>query len=135
MNDPSQARLASSLSTVDVVALTVGVVIGASVFETPALVAGNTGSGWAALLAWTLGGGVSIVGALCYAELTTAYPHAGGDYFYCPRALGDGLAFLCAWARLVVIQAGSSGLLAFVCGDYAAELWAISAMSSGAPSR
>ncbi len=129
MNDPSQARLASSLSTVDVVALTVGVVIGASVFETPALVAGNTGSGWAALLAWTLGGGVSIVGALCYAELTTAYPHAGGDYFYFRRAFGDWLAFLFAWARLVVIQTGSIALLAFVFGDYATELWPIGAYS------
>ena len=129
MNDPSQARLASSLSTVDVVALTVGVVIGASVFETPALVAGNTGSGWAALLAWALGGGVSIVGALCYAELTTAYPHAGGDYFYFRRAFGDWLAFLFAWARLVVIQTGSIALLAFVFGDYATELWPIGAYS------
>lgn len=125
MDDSSQTRLASSLSTVDVVALTVGVVIGASVFETPALVAGNTGGGWSMLLAWVLGGGVSIVGALCYAELTTAYPHAGGDYFYFQRAFGDWLAFLFAWARLVVIQTGSIALLAFVFGDYATELWSL----------
>ncbi len=125
MDDSSQTHLASSLSTVDVVALTVGVVIGASVFETPALVAGNTGTGWSMLLAWVLGGGVSIVGALCYAELTTAYPHAGGDYFYFQRAFGDWLAFLFAWARLVVIQTGSIALLAFVFGDYATELWSL----------
>jgi len=129
MDDASQTQLASSLSTVDVVALTVGVVIGASVFETPALVAGNTGSGWVMLLAWVLGGGVSIVGALCYAELTTAYPHAGGDYFYFQRAFGDWLAFLFAWARLVVIQTGSIALLAFVFGDYATELWSLGAYS------
>jgi Amino acid transporters len=129
MDDSSQTRLAASLSTVDVVALTVGVVIGASVFETPALVAGNTGSGWTMLLAWMLGGGVSIVGALCYAELTTAYPHAGGDYFYFQRAFGDWLAFLFAWARLVVIQTGSIALLAFVFGDYATELWSLGAYS------
>ncbi|WP_263785507.1 APC family permease [Salinibacter grassmerensis] len=130
MDDSSQTRLAASLSTVDVVALTVGVVIGASVFETPALVAGNTGSSWSMLLAWALGGGVSIVGALCYAELTTAYPHAGGDYFYFQRAFGDWLAFLFAWARLVVIQTGSIALLAFVFGDYATELWPIAAQYS-----
>ncbi|WP_103027341.1 APC family permease [Salinibacter altiplanensis] len=129
MDDSPQTQLASSLSTVDVVALTVGVVIGASVFETPALVAGNTGSGWIMLLAWVLGGGVSIVGALCYAELTTAYPHAGGDYFYFQRAFGDWLSFLFAWARLVVIQTGSIALLAFVFGDYATELWSLGAYS------
>ncbi|MEF8816707.1 MAG: amino acid permease, partial [Salinibacter sp.] len=129
MDDSSQTQLASSLSTVDVIALTVGVVIGASVFETPALVAGNTGSGWIMLLAWALGGGVSIVGALCYAELTTAYPHAGGDYFYFQRAFGDWVAFLFAWARLVVIQTGSIALLAFVFGDYATELWSLGSYS------
>lgn len=129
MDDSPKTRLASSLSTVDVVALTVGVVIGASVFETPALVASNTGSGWSMLLAWVLGGGVSIIGALCYGELTTAYPHAGGDYFYFQRAFGDWLAFLFAWARLVVIQTGSIALLAFVFGDYATELWSLGAYS------
>jgi amino acid transporter len=129
MDDAAQTRLSSSLSTIDVVALTVGVVIGASVFETPALVAGNTSGGWSMLLAWVLGGGVSIVGALCYAELTTAYPHAGGDYFYFQRAFGDWLAFLFAWARLVVIQTGSIALLAFVFGDYATELWPLGSYS------
>lgn len=130
MNKPGQTKLASTLSTIDVVALTVGVVIGASVFKTPALVAGNTGSGGVMLLAWLLGAGVSLVGALCYAELTTAYPHAGGDYFYFQRAFGGWLAFLFAWARLVVIQTGSITLLAFVFGDYASEIWSLGSYSS-----
>ena len=128
-DDASESRLASTLSTVDVVALTVGVVIGASVFETPALVAGNAGSSEIMYLAWLLGGGVSLVGALCYAELTTAYPHAGGDYFYFQRAFGEWSAFLFAWARLVVIQTGSIALLAFVFGDYATELWSLGTYS------
>ena len=38
--------------------------------------------------AWILGGAVSIVGALCYAELATAWPHAGGDYHFLRRAFG-----------------------------------------------
>jgi len=120
----------STLSTFDVVALTVGVVIGASVFKTPALVAGNTGGEWFMLLAWFLGGGVSLVGALCYVELSTAYPHTGGDYYYFQRAFGDWVAFLFAWARLVVIQTGSIALLAFVFGDYATELWSLGSYSS-----
>lgn len=125
-----RSRLASTLSTFDVVALTVGVVLGASVFKTPALVASNTGSGVTMLLAWGLGAGVSLVGALCYAELATAYPHAGGDYHYFQRAFGGWPAFLFAWARLVVIQTGSITLIAFVFGDYASELWSLGAYSS-----
>ncbi len=130
MDQSPQTRLASTLSTFDVVALTVGVVIGASVFKTPALVASNTGSGTVMLLAWLLGVGVSLVGILCYAELTTAYPHAGGDYYYFQRAFGGWLAFLFAWARMVVIQTGSITLLAFVFGDYATDLWSLGPYSS-----
>jgi len=130
MEQSIKTKLASTLSTFDVVALTVGVVIGASVFKTPALVAGNTGGGGVMLLAWLLGGGVSLVGVLCYAELTTAYPHAGGDYYYFQRAFGGWLAFLFAWARMVVIQTGSITLLAFVFGDYATELWSLGPYSS-----
>ena len=130
MDQSGRTNLASTLSTFDVVALTVGVVIGASIFRFPSLVAANTGSGLVMLLAWLLGAGVSLVGALCYTELTTAYPHAGGDYYYFQRALGGEVAFLFAWARLVVIQTGSITLLAFIFGDYASELWSLGMYSS-----
>lgn len=125
MPSSPQTALPRTLSVFDVVALTIGVVIGASIFRTPSLVASNTGSPSAALLAWVAGGAVSLIGALCYSELATAYPHAGGDYHYFQRAFGDGVAFLFAWARLGVIQTGSIALLAFVFGDYATELWAL----------
>lgn len=112
-----------ALTFVDAVAITVGIVIGAGIFETPSLVAANVGSGGVALLAWLLGGGMSLVGALCYAELATAYPHAGGNYHYLQRAFGKNLSFLFAWARMTVIQTGSIALLAFVFGDYASQLF------------
>jgi len=73
---------------------------------------------------------VSLIGALCYAELASAYPHAGGDYYYFQRAFGDWMGFLFAWARLAVIQTGSIALLAFVFGDYASELWSLGPHSS-----
>ena len=130
MNRSAQTKLAATLSTFDVVAVAVGVVLGASVFRTPPDVAANTGDGGAMLLAWLLGAAISAVGALCYAELTTAYPHAGGDYYYFERAFGGWVSFLFAWARLVVIQTGSIALLAFIFGDYASELWSLGPYSS-----
>ena len=72
--------------------------------------------------AWALGGLVSLIGALCYAELATAYPHAGGDYHFLLRAYGRGVSFLFGWARFSVITTGSIALLAFVFGDYLSQV-------------
>ena len=119
-----------TLSTIDAVALIVGMVVGVGIFKTPALVAQYTQNTGVALLAWLLGGAMSFVGALCYAELTTAYPDAGGTYHYLMRAFGKIPAFLFAWARMTVIQTGSIALPAFVFGDYAAQLLPIGEYSS-----
>ncbi|MCL4183166.1 MAG: amino acid permease [Burkholderiaceae bacterium] len=106
----------------EAVAIIVGIVIGAGIFKAPSLVAQFTGSpGWM-FAAWAFGGLVSLIGALCYAELATAYPHAGGDYHFLLRAYGRRVAFLFAWARFSVITTGSIALLAFVFGDYMSAL-------------
>ncbi|MCU0553045.1 MAG: amino acid permease, partial [Leptolyngbya sp. Prado105] len=68
-----------------------GIVIGAGIFETPALVAANSDRPAAVLGTWLAGGAVSFLGALCYAELATAYPHMGGNYEYLKRAFGRDL--------------------------------------------
>jgi amino acid transporter len=122
---PARAEAAPvpTLRVVDAIALIVGTVVGAGIFRTPSLVAANAGSEGMVLAAWVVGGLVSLVGALCYAELTTAYPNAGGDYYFLRRAFGRRLAFLFAWARITVIQTGSIALLAYVIGDYASELF------------
>ncbi|MBW4440512.1 MAG: amino acid permease [Plectolyngbya sp. WJT66-NPBG17] len=119
----------TALTLMDAVALIVGIVIGAGIFETPALVASTTGTNSTVLLAWIIGGGVSLVGALCYAELATTYPHVGGNYHYLQRAYGDSIAFLFAWARMTVVQTGSIALLAYVFGDYASEILPLGAFS------
>jgi basic amino acid/polyamine antiporter, APA family len=105
------------------VAIIVGIVIGAGIFKAPSLVAGMAGSSGWMFAAWVLGGLVSLVGALCYAELATSHPHAGGDYHFLQRAFGRGVAFLFAWARFSVITTGSIALLGFVFGDYLQQLW------------
>src|SRR5688572_28211817 len=102
----------------DAILLIVGVVIGAGIFKAPSMVAGMAGGTAWMFGAWVLGGVVSLIGALCYAELTTAYPSAGGDYHFLKRAFGRWVSFLFGWARFSVITTGSIALLAFVFGDY-----------------
>ncbi|MBM6575964.1 amino acid permease [Microvirga sp. SRT01] len=111
-------------------ALCVGIVIGAGIFRAPAMVAGAASSEAMFLGTWALGGLLSILGALCYAELASAHPSAGGDFHFLEVAFGRDLAFLYGWARLAVIQTGSLALLAYVFGDYVAALLPLGAYSS-----
>jgi len=119
-----------TLRLIDAMTLIIGTVVGAGIFRTPSLVASNAANENAALFAWGLGGLLSLVGALCYAELAAAYPDAGGDYHFLRRAFGHPLAFLFGWARLTVIQTGSIALLAFIVGDYLARLLSFGPYSS-----
>jgi amino acid transporter len=116
------ARPRPTLRRRDAAALVVGIVVGAGIFRAPAVVAANAGDQGRALFAWALGGAISLAGAACYAELASAFPHAGGDYHYLRRALGRNVSFLFGWARLTVIPTGSLALLAFVFGDYASTV-------------
>ncbi len=118
------------LRVIDAISIIVGIVVGAGIFRTPSLVAANTGSTELFLLAWVLGGLVSLVGALCYAELSTSFPNTGGDYHFLMRAFGKRVAFLFAWARATVIQTGSIALLSYIVGDYLAQLYHIGSYSS-----
>ncbi len=111
------------LNLFDAIALIVGIVVGAGIFSFPSLVAGNTSSSTMFLTLWILGGVVSLIGAMCYAELATTFPSAGGDYHFLKRAFGNRLAFLFAWARMTIIQTGSVAILAFVFGDYVTQLY------------
>ncbi|HEX2726940.1 MAG TPA: amino acid permease, partial [Beijerinckiaceae bacterium] len=121
--DASQgAAPRASLTVADGVAIMVGIVVGVGIFKMPPLVAANVPSDGAFIAVWLLGGLVTLIGALSYAELAAAYPSAGGEYHFLFRAYGRSVAVLFAWARGTVIQTGAIALVAFVFGDYAAQL-------------
>jgi amino acid transporter len=118
------------LSMTGAVAIVVGIVVGAGIFKTPSLVAGIAqDAGWLVAV-WVVGALISLAGALCYAELCTAHPHAGGDYHFLTRAYGKKLSFLYAWAKAMVINTGSIALLAFVFGDYMSRVIGLGAHST-----
>lgn len=111
-----------TLSVVGGAAFLIGTVIGVGIFKTPSLVAANVGSSGAFLALWLIGGLIMVLGALCYAELGSAHPDAGGEYHFLSRAYGKPLGLLFAWARGTVIQTGAIAAVAFVYGDYASVL-------------
>lgn len=132
MNPGGEAAAAPRphLSTLDAVMIIVGIVIGGGIFALPPAIAGLAGTpGWM-WAAWAGGALLSLAGALCYAEMASAFPHAGGDYHFLTRAYGRDVSFFFGWARATVILTGSIAMLAFVCGDYLSRLAPLGAHSS-----
>lgn len=107
------------LSPWDGISIIVSIVVGTSIFKSTALIFTNVSGPWTLLAAWVAGGILSFIGALCYAELATAYPFVGGDYAYLKRAFGGLVAFLFGWAQLAATLTGSIGTMAFAFADYA----------------
>ncbi|HVI94569.1 MAG TPA: amino acid permease [Anaeromyxobacter sp.] len=118
------------LSLQDGIALVLGIVIGVGIFRAPPSVAASVSAELPFLATWLAGGVVSLAGAMCYAELASAYPDPGGDYHFLLRALGRPVAFLFAWARLTVIPTGSVAMLGFAFGDYVSSAAGVPAASA-----
>jgi len=88
------------------IAIVVGITIGTGVFLKSAPMAQAVGSPLLVMTAWLVAGLVAILGALCFAELGTLIPRAGGEYQYVRAAFGDlpGFLYVC---MSVVIGAAS----------------------------
>ncbi|MGQ9505264.1 MAG: APC family permease [Thermogutta sp.] len=118
------------LSLFDSICIIVGIIIGAGIYETTPKIAGCLPNTEWLVGVWLLGGFLSFLGALCYAELATAFPHSGGDYVFLTRAFGRHLGFLFAWCELWIVRPGSIGMMAFVFARYAREIFPINVANS-----
>jgi amino acid transporter len=125
-----QTQPRASLSLTDAIAMIVGLIVGAGIFGTPSIVAGAVESEGLLVAVWVAGGVFSIIGALCYAELATAFPSAGGEYHFLQKAYGRQLAFLYGWARMMVVVAGSIAVFSYLFGDYMSRIVNLGAYSS-----
>jgi len=120
---PVSAAPRRELTLYDSTCIIVGIIIGAGVYRTAPGVAGLTPNVTWLIGLWLFGGVLSLLGALCYAELATAYPEEGGDYVYLTRAFGRSVGFLFAWCQLWIVRPGSIGIMAFAFAEYANCIW------------
>lgn len=118
------------LRLIDAMVLIIGIVIGAGIFRTPSVVASNTPNEFWFLGIWVLGGIISLIGALCYSELSSTFPNTGGDYHFLKLAFGKRFSFLFAWSRITITQTGSIAILAYIAGDYLSQLLPLGTFSS-----
>jgi len=85
-------------------AVTVGSIIGSGIFRSPHSVAHELHTEGLMLLAWVVGGLLSMAGSLALAEIAVAHPHTGGLYVFIREGFGRRLAFVFGWASLAVIK-------------------------------
>jgi len=104
--------LLRALGRPEAVAIVVGNVIGSGIFAKPGAIAVQLGDFRLILLAWLVGGGLCVLGALCFAELAAMLPRAGGLYVYLREAYGPLPAFLMGWTDFLFSRPGSIGALA-----------------------
>ena len=110
----AQPRLKRALGFKIALAVVVGNVIGSGIFAKPGAIANDCGSFSLIISVWILGGVLCILGALCFAELATMMPEAGGLYVYLRHAYGKLVAFLYGWTEFLFAKPASIGALAVI---------------------
>ena len=101
------SKLVRGLTLTDSIAIVVGTIIGTGVFLKTATMAQTMGNPTWVLVAWVVGGLLSLTGALAYAELGSIMPDAGGEYIYLKEGYGELWGFLYGWMRFWIGSPGS----------------------------
>src|SRR3954470_11990123 len=99
------------LGTWGATAMIVAEVVGVGIFLTPAAMMRALGTIERALALWGTMAALTFAGALCYAELSTRFPRAGGTYVFLEEAFGRRCAFVYGWMSLLVMDPGLTAAL------------------------
>jgi APA family basic amino acid/polyamine antiporter len=110
-------QIRARLTTFDTAMVVFSLVVGIGIFRTPAIVAGAAGSTSLFFTAWFMGGVVSLIGALTFAEIGSRHPRAGGYYRVVADCYNPTLAFMLNWSQTLLEGAGAAGV-AFIGADY-----------------
>jgi APA family basic amino acid/polyamine antiporter len=113
-SDSESSTLLRALGPGMAVAIVVGNVIGSGIFAKPGGIAAEGGRFDLIMGVWVVGGLLCLLGALCFAELATMLPHAGGLYVYLREAYGKLTAFLFGWQEFLFNRPASTAALSMI---------------------
>ncbi|HEU5485277.1 MAG TPA: amino acid permease [Microlunatus sp.] len=104
---PGKGHLAKNLRAWDLIGFGIGIVIGTGIFTLTGLEA-KTNAGPAIMISFLVAGFVSLLAALCYAELASAVPAAGSSYTYAYTTIGEIFAWIIAWDLILEFALGAA---------------------------
>ncbi|XP_030832003.1 Y+L amino acid transporter 2-like [Strongylocentrotus purpuratus] len=119
--DESTVKLQRTLTVFDGIMINVGIMIGTGIFISPKGVVAGVESVGATLCVWVAAGVITLLGALCYAELGTTIPASGGTYTYIQVIFGDFAGFINFWADTVIVSPSSNAVVALMFSIYCLE--------------
>ncbi len=119
----SKGDLPRTLSGRDAFMLIVGNIIGIGIFTTTGYISQYAQSPGGMIFLWFMGGLLAFCGGLTYAELSSRFPHAGGDFHYLSHAYHPMLGYLFGWAAYVVTYTGSIAVIAVGFAHYFLNLF------------
>ncbi len=102
-----QGRLRKRLGALDLMGFGIGIVIGTGIFTLTGVEA-KLHAGPAIVFSFLVAGAVSVLAALCYAELASAVPTAGSAYTYAYATLGEPIAWIIGWDLILEFALGAS---------------------------
>ena len=91
------------------------------IYISPGGVIRGTKSTGLALVVWIIGGIISALGALCFAELGTMYPRSGGMYVYLNKKYGEWAGFVFLWGEMIFTRPASNAVKALTFARYVAK--------------
>ncbi len=109
---PNQSQEQHKMGILQGLSIVIGVIIGSGIFLKPSTVLQSAGTPAMALLAWGLGGLVTLASALSISEIASAIPESGGLYLYLQRLYGDVWGFLLGWVQTIISYPASVAALA-----------------------
>jgi APA family basic amino acid/polyamine antiporter len=103
---------------IEATAMVVGIIIGASIFVQPAEIARLVPWVPGVFAVWIIAGLLTLFGALCCAELASAFPRAGGVYVFLKETYSPAVGFLWGWTMFWIMHSGIIAAIAVVFARY-----------------
>lgn len=121
----TEKQLKKNIGLVVSMSIVIGTVIGSGIFMKPGIVIAATGSSGMAMLAWVIGGIITIASGLTIAEVSTQFPQTGGLYVYLEQVYGKVWGYLCGWVQTLIYGPAVMGALALYFGSLLVDFFGL----------